>query len=209
MSKVRQLKLTTRISAYLIRSINSSFKVPKDIKINQKIIIQLRPKRARSVCNSLNHNIVSIEERKTIKENNINNLNLIAYKNENKSENNYLLNLNNHPPSKPLYYLENFNLNLLNIYSNSNNNYGILTKGIVPIFFYNHLLIGTEIAKIETQNYNKSKKKSSQKENTKNNLKRLVLTVRKKTKIVYIVFYTYGKLININNSINKNNNEVI
>lgn len=194
MSKIRELKLNLQMSSPLIRNYNSPFKESKDIKIIQKeMLIKIRPKRNLTVSNCFKHNIRPTGKRKPKKQNNNNNLKLLTYKTEDGYGNNHdLFHLKKNPPRGSRYYLEFFNLNVINIYSNSNNNYGILLKGSVPILFYNHLLIKIETEKTEINNI-ETTKKTSKINNNKKKLKRLLLTVRNTTKIVSIVFYSYGK----------------
>lgn len=194
MSKINKLKQANKLSGALITNNNPSFKSAKDIKITQKeILIKFKPKRNVSVSNCFNSIFNDIEKRSTTNRKNNSNLNIITYKTKDGYGNDHnLLNLRKYPPKQPECYIKHMNLNPINIYSNSNNNYGLLYKGSVPIFLYNHLLIETHTSKTEASN-NIESKITSRNKNNKKKLKRLVTTVRNITKIVSIVFYSYGK----------------
>lgn len=124
--------------------------------------------------------------KKSIKAN-YNNINLIR-RNKDGYGNNYNLScLREYPRKLSILYTESYKLNILNIFSNCNNDYGILLKGRVPNIFYDHLLTNIKISNNESiitkegKNINKNRK-----------IKRNLLVVRNKAKITSVIYYSYS-----------------
>lgn len=136
-------------------------------------------------------NIYLKRKEKPKKTNNNNNINIIK-KNKEGYGNNYNISiLRRFKPKYSSLHFGNYNLNILNIHSNSNNDYGILLKGRIPNAFFSHLLtkVKTSNNEIVEQkgliNENKSKKNAKK-------AKRHLLAVRNRAKVISIIYYSYS-----------------